>query len=542
MPELLQIDNIGNKGINTDVAPWSLSPDFITSGHNFRIYAGSISASGGYSDWATAPTLFNPGHVMHVGATTGDWWVVLGRDKVYAFDGGASWNDISISTGYAGIGVDDELLWTSCILAQIPVYNNPQSTPQFWSPQDGVSLLQPLIWSGTDTWESKSFTCEVMRSHKNFLIAMDLTEGAEHFPNVVRISTAADINGLPYTWDETDLAGLAVRFQVGGDGGTIIDGLTLRDTFVIYSEKSIDVIRFTGGEFVWQLDELSNTVGLLSRNSIIEVKGTHYFLGDGDIYSNDGTTIQSILYGRIKTQFTQRVNADYYDRSFAVRNDTYKEIWFCVPVDDAVYPNVAYIYNWHDNSWAVRWLPYNTDTTTNPPTVLEGLTYAGYGSQTEPSTTWDTWEGTWDSQKGVWGSRNLSPLDSTIVGVIGETSQLKVLDPRNDVDSPFKAARIERTNFPLVSHRQVTTITRVYPYMEGTGQVTIQFGSQDYADAPVRWKSPIIFNPSEQRKVDLRTTGELHCWRITSVDEGQGGVGNWSMSGMGIEYETDGVR
>ena len=90
MPEFLKIDNIGNSGINTDVAPWSLSPDFITSGRNFRIYSGSINASGGYADWATAPTLFNPGHLIHVGSTSGDWWVILGRDKVYAFDGSAS--------------------------------------------------------------------------------------------------------------------------------------------------------------------------------------------------------------------------------------------------------------------------------------------------------------------------------------------------------------------------------------------------------------------------------------------------------------------
>ena len=131
MSELLKIDSIGNLGLNTDIADWSLPPEFITSGSNFRIYAGSVIASGGYKDWSTATTLFNPGHIQHVGATTGDWWVVLGRDKVYAFDGNAVWNDISSITGYAGLGADDELKWTSCLLAQIPVYNNPQSTPEY---------------------------------------------------------------------------------------------------------------------------------------------------------------------------------------------------------------------------------------------------------------------------------------------------------------------------------------------------------------------------------------------------------------------------
>ncbi len=543
MPELLNVDNIGNKGINTDISPWSLPPDFITSGRNFRIYAGSIYASGGWEDWSTAPTLFNPGHVHHVGSTSGDFWVVLGRDKVYAFNGGDTWNDISSAAGYAGIGENDELKWTSCQLAQIPVYNNPQAHPEFWSPQDGVSLLQPLQWDSVETWDDIGFSCQVMRSHKNFLVAMDIQESATHYPNVVRISTAADINGLPFTWDENDKSGLAVRFQLGGDGGKIIDGLSQRDNFVVYSETSIDVLTFNpNSEFLWERSELSNTVGLLSTNSIIEVKGMHYFLGDGDIYANDGNTIKSILYGRIKTQFTQRVNADFYERSYAVRNDTYKEIWFCVPIDGAEYPNVAYVFNWHDDSWAVRTLPYDTDTTVSPPAVIEGLAYASYGSQSEPTQTWDEWLGTWDAQQGVWGSRKLSPLDSTVVGVVGQTSQLIILDPRTTKDSPFEAAKIERTNFPLLGHREVTTITRVYPYMRGSNKVLIEFGSQDFAGSSVRWKPGIVFDPEVDRKIDIRTTGELHCWRFTSEDIGQTGVGNWSISGMGIEYELDGVR
>ena len=242
MSESISFDSIGNKGLNSDIAPWSLPPEFITSGQNFRIYAGTIRAAGGSADWAIAPTLFNPGHIQAVGATTGDWWVVLGRDKVYAFDGNIGWNDISSTEGYEGLGVDDELKWTSCMLAQIPVYNNPQTGPEAWLAQDGISLLQPLQWDDTDTWKAKGNTCEVMRSHKNFLIAMDITEGSTHYPNVVRVSTAADANGMPYTWDEADKAGLAVRFQLGGDGGRIVDGLSLRDNFVVYSERSIDII------------------------------------------------------------------------------------------------------------------------------------------------------------------------------------------------------------------------------------------------------------------------------------------------------------
>ena len=544
MTETILIENMGIKGVNTDVAPWSLPPEFITTGNNFRIYDGSIYSSGGYKAWSQAPEQFYPGHLHHVGSTSADYWVVLGRDKVYAFDG-QTWLDISSAVGYDSLGEGDEQNWTTCELGQIPVFNNPQTHPEFWSPQSVGQILQPLQFDASNTWADVGLSAQVVRSHKNFLIAMNIQEGVDELHNTIRISTAADINGLPYTWDETDISGLAVKFQLGGDSGQIIDGLSLRDTFVVYSEQGIDILEFVGGQFFWKSKELSSTVGLLSKNSIAEVKGIHYFIGDGDIYSNDGTNLKSILYGRIKKQFTRRVNPDFYYRSFVIRNNTDKEVWFCVPVDEAEYPNIAFIYNWEEGSWSVRNLPYEMDTLNNIP--ITSLTYASYGPQVSPLQTWDNWEGTWDSQTGVWGSRNTTPLDSVIVGCILETFELVFLDEQTGATSDFDPAKIERTGYPLAGHQQVTTITRVYPLMVGTTPVEIQFGSQDYPGSPIRWKTSIPFRPDLDRKIDLRTTGELHCWRITSLQDYDGvytefGVGNWQMSGMLIEYQEDGLR
>ncbi|RKY42322.1 MAG: hypothetical protein DRP85_03285 [Candidatus Makaraimicrobium thalassicum] len=544
MTEVITVDNIGLKGINTDVAAWSLPPEFITRGDNFRIYAGSIFASGGYAEWSTAPELFFPGYLMHTGSLSGDYWVVLGRTKVYSFDG-QTWTDISSVEGYTNLGEDDELLWTGCELANIPIFNNPRSYPEYWNPKSPGQVLQALNFDSGQTWETKAISCEVMRSHKNFLIALGIHEGGIDYPHVVRISTAADINGLPYTWDETDKSGLAVRFQIGGDSGKIIDGKTLRDSFVIYSESGIDMITFVGGEFLWKLTELSSTVGVLSKNSIVEVKGLHYFISDGDILVNNGTTIKSIMHGRIKRSFATRINPARYHTSYSVINNRLKEIWFCVPTDLALYPNRAYIYNWTDDSWSTRKLPYDYDTGTE--VLIDATSFIAYGVQTEPQRPWDSWEGTWTSQLGIWKGNNISPLDYTLAGVMRDSSRIRLMDPVDKADSPYEPAIIERTSFPLEGHRNVTTISRVYPLMVGTTPVEISMGSQDYPGAPVRWKTPVVFLPGKDRKIDVRTTGELHCWRIASINEYKdesidSGVGNWSISGMVIEYSLDGAR
>ena len=522
MPKLLSLSNIGQKGLNSDVTQWELPPEFITDGINFRIFANAIRTAGGYADWSFSPIPFNPGFMMHVGATSSNFWLVAGRDAVYAFDG-VQWHPVTSAAGY-NIAVNGELNWTGCMLGSTPIINNPQTNPEYWRPVSSGQILQPLDFSPGVPWSETGNSFKVLRSHKNFLFALGLQEGVEELPDSYRWSHPADANQLPFTWDETDKTALAGRAALGGDGGHITDGRSLRDAFCIYSEASIDILDSTNDEFVWRRRELSNTVGLLSKHSLIEVKGTHILLSDGDIVINDGNGLKSLVHNRIRRRLTARMNADFYDRSYAVRNSAMKEVWFCVPEDGAEYPNTAYIYNWKDDSWVIRDLP-------------EGIAFSAYGPQTDPSTIWDDWKGTWDTQQGVWGSRKKTPLNDTIVGVRNDNSSLKTMDASEGRDSGDLGTRIERTNFALEGMRQVTTITRVFPHMEGTEPVQIQFGSHDYAGSPVRWKPVVIFNPSIDRKIDVRTTGELHAWRVQSLGEG-----NWSMSGMDIEYALAGER
>ena len=74
--------------------------------------------------------------------------------------------------------------------------------------------------------------------------------------------------------------------------------------------------------------------------------------------------------------------------------------------------------------------------------------------------------------------------------------------------------------------------------MNGPGSVLIQIGSQDTAGSPIRWKRPVRFRPGIDRKVDIRTTGELHCFRFTSENNDA----YWEVSGVDIEYVKAGTR
>jgi len=80
-------------------------------------------------------------------------------------------------------------------------------------------------------------------------------------------------------------------------------------------------------------------------------------------------------------------------------------------------------------------------------------------------------------------------------------------------------------------------LVKLYPHVKGTSPVSIQVGSQLIPDGPINWKPETLFTPGIDRKIDIRTTGLLHSWRVSSV-----GQGTWEFSGMDIEYENSGVR
>ncbi len=523
MTKILSINNIGMKGLNTDLAPWELEPEFLTFGINFRVTGNTVKSTNAFDVWTTAPVDYNAGHVISADVSTGDFWLTPGRSAVWVYDG-TNWSDVSSAEGYAALGVDDELLWTSAMLGDIPIINNAQSFPEYWSPQSTGQIMQRLEFSPGNTWQDVNKSFKIIRSHNNFLFALGLIEGGEEQPNSYRWSHPAALNGLPFTWDENDDSSIASIEQILGDSGAIVDGRSLRDGFCIYSERGVNILDFTGGEFVFRNRELSSTYGLLNRNCIAEVSGVHYFLGDGDILRNDGNAITSIVYNRIRKRINTQLNADFFHRSFVVENKAQKEVWFCVPENTSEYPNTAYIYNYDQDSWSIKSLPDN-------------IAFADYGSIAALDNSWDANTDTWNSSIDTWGRQGITPLNRTVVAVDTTDSSLVIISPLVASGAVDISARIERTDFPLDGLHKVTMLTRIFPGMIGTTDVEIQVGSQQYPGGPVNWKPAQIFNPATDRKLDVRTSGELHAWRVQSV-----GTGHWELSGMTFEYQEAGER
>jgi len=527
--QLLNLPGFAQKGINTDLPAYTLDGDYLTEASNMRIVLGRIFPFGGHSIWDTLPVDFLPGYINYHGTEGLTFWVIPGADSVLAYDGG-TFHDISnlSAGGYSGISDPDG--WSSCKLTNIIVLNHDNHHPEYWPDINGATPLEYLPWDATQNWSEANQSCRVMRSHKQFLFAMDLVVEGVDFVDGIRWSSPADIGGVPASWDHLDVTNVAGLVGLGGDGGRIIDGLSMRDAFIVYRSNGITIFDYVGGQFVWRIRHLSTTQGLISQDAIVEVRGSHYFISNGDIFKNDGNTITSILHNRLRRRFVNGYDIEKRHQSFVIHNKLLAEIWFCITELSFEHPNIAYIYNYEDDSWSLRDLP-------------ELGPYADYGPQIVEPIIWDTTPGTWDNQRETWSAGSSGAILFSVISVSkpsgpGLSGELRFLDKNGTDPTTQYHTSVERIGFPLAGLDNVTTITRVYPHLTGVGTILVEIGSQDHINAPVKWKPGILFEAGVDRKVDVRTTGELHCFRFSSDGPGN----KWELSGMDIEYVMAGKR
>ena len=608
---VLKLNSLGSQNINFDLEPCDLPANTLTYGTNYKLLNGKIRASNMSYTLTTPPANFKAGLIMPVLGESGNFYLLLGQNSpsglqvAWVFDGSA-WHNISQVGAYTGINAGGELLWTGCLLGSIPVVNNIQDYPAYWSPQQNLQKLQPLnfgasftlaitnyigagtttvigtvtstygysigdtltisgatgteqekltgVWTiasvptgttftfvvtttvavGTltttlgaatksgQTWQAHGLSAKVVRSHKNFLFALNLQQSSTVLATSYRWSHPADINGLPYTWDETDLASIAGIASVGGDMGDLVDGLTLRDNFMLYSQRGISVLSFVGGDLIWARAVLSTSYGLLAKNCVVESKGYHYFLSDGDILKTDGNSIVSLLHNQMQTQLVNNIDPINYMNSFAFSNPVTEEIWFCIPQVNHVLPNIAFVINTQDDLVSMRSIP---DTTTS----------INFGPNLQTQILWSNVPGGWNDNAKNWAYDPTSIFSRTIVATNNVNSAIVSLEL--DDTTTTQDTILERLSFPLEGQEVVTTTQSVFPHIVSQVPVLIRLGSQQFVGDAVTWKEPVLFDPNTMRKVDIRTTGKLLSWRISST-----GTLPFTLTGLDIQYVVNGLR
>ena len=297
-------------------------------------------------------------------------------------------------------------------------------------------------------------------------------------------------------------------------------GESLRDSFVIYSEDAINVMDYVGDALGWRRRTVSSSADLVGKEAVVEVKGIQYFISRSDIMMFDGNSMQSLLHNRLRTRLAASINSDTRHRSWAAHNQTFNEIWFAVPEALAEFPTAAIVYNYRDNTLAIRDLE-------------KEIKHGQFGD--EPSDTgnltWDTMTNEWDADRGSWGMAGERPFKGALLGVTG--TQMVDVDPgfSESADDTRTPTVITRQDLPIGGHEANTTITRIYPLVEGTAPLEIRVGSAQRAGGPIRWAGDFrTFTPAWIARLTLGPQAR-HAYEIRSK-----GRAFFDLTGMDIEF------
>ena len=131
------------------------------------------------------------------------------------------------------------------------------------------------------------------------------------------------------------------------------------------------------------------------------------------------------------------------------RNQTYNEIWFAVPEDQAVFPNVAYVYNYRDNTWGLRDLEkaHRHGHFGNQPTTFDYRNWSDYDAVD------------WNKGRASWHLAGDQPFNDTLFAVnegtiynIGPTARRGACEHRAQT-CPSVGTRPIRPSADLPAHR-----------------------------------------------------------------------------------------
>jgi len=535
---LIPLENAGQTGIVQDIQPWQLPINAWSDGNNVRMEHGSVHKCKGYSSvMATCPVA--PYHVVYIKDAAGNkYWIACGLTAVHVYDvGGAAWYDITRSSGaYTATATEG---WSSSVIGGVLILNNFKDAPQFWaiSPTTGLpgtaTLLADLTnWTSTDR-------CKSMRAFRSFLVALnmeDKSSGTLRESRVVKWSTEAAIQTVPASWNENDATVDAGEYELADTKGDILDGLPLRDTFMIYKEDAVYSMTYVGTPFIFSFRQLSPSVGILSKNCVAEFDGGHFLFGNGDLYLNDGQKITSLLPHKMRDHVFSILDGDHLEKSFVVADYGRTEMLACFVSADSTSDQCdkALIWNWVNNTFSIRGLPE--------------LAHIGYGSVKNEAayTTWSALGAltpTWSTATGAWAT-SWENVENVLLFASPIDTKLYRDGVGNKEDTTNMTAFIERTGLTFTAQNNpdqstVKRIKAIWPKMTITNSDTVDFyiGTQMSTEEGVAWKGPFTFNPDTQSKVSLRASGKYYGVKIeTNTDT------DWRLEGLEFELEDAGRR
>jgi len=512
---------MGGTGIISDIPPYDLPPNALSAGVNVRFENGKITRAPVFKEvHEYTDDDFTPVFAFSIPPISN------GAEDIVAInqDGsqilsviGQTVLDYTPLVPYTLGSVDDT--YTHTFLGNVAYFNRKTSVPFQKRPSD-------LTFAPLENWDD-DWRCGALRSYKDFLIALNVRKGAVEYPSMVKWSDLSSFGGPPPSWDVASTTNSAGENILNEMREPLVDGLSLRDSFILYGSTEVWIMDYIGGNFLFRFRKLFKESGVISANCAVEIEGLHYVFGKNDIWLHDGTTKKSIIHGTNRDYVFKNLVGLHANRCFVSHDPKLNEIHFNYPSSDPLVAfedpttgcNRSAVYNYKRDTWTFYDMPNVTAF------CLAGIA-SGSTYETDPTLLYpdasDDYLPTDDEkeQHCMFVSRIDDGMGLTKNRILGLDLATRGKLDRDVSSEALKEAFAERTfmdldesGAPIVSYK---ALHEIYPQLELEGDALpeFQFAASHFSKGSLTWSTRQTFDPAVDYKLDVREAGRYLAWRL----------------------------
>lgn len=500
----------------------SIEPDYVdqqapenvfNDGANVRYNNNIIERVSGYTP--IFGTLLNtPIYVMGIREFNEFKWLYASTSNIGVVNSSSTHFSL---TPVAGVIATKQDNWSGGVMNSLVFMCSPLTDPIYWDGNTSNKMLTLPNWPS-------STKAKCIRAYKNFLVAMAIDNASGFYGNMIKWSASADSGDIPQSWDETDATLDAGEATLSTTSGNIIDCLPLQDNNVIYKDDSTHLMKYIGGQFIFAFTDLFVTSGIMGRDCVVEINGTHIVLTKDDVIRHDGHTFKSIVTNRIRDFIFESINTAYASNSYLAHNRKRNEIWICIPIGDGDTPQLAIIWNYKLDKFGIR----------NLPSAGVSFIASGLVDITTDTLTWNTDIESWVEDPTIWNEQYINDISNDLVFPL--STKLMQLDiTENDETNPI-SAYVEKRSIKLSNESEIALVVRLIPNLEGvTGNtLRIRVGGQINITDPILWDTERDFIIGTDIVHDCLVKGRYISIKISSI-----GGGVWKLFSVGLEFNSN---
>jgi len=572
----LPLRGLGSTGVVPDVSPYDLPPSGYSRADNVLFEDGKVKRGYVLRTFHNFNTEYTcTASVSHQDATGLDNFFIcnLGYDCLrWNNDQFVSVNNSTYHTVTTPAAPETPM--NGAVLGSVVYFNKAGSVPIYKLSSDTFFReLYPKAGSPagvTSTWGDggTTWTCATLRPFGDYMIAMNMTEGAGAFPSRVRFSDPVTSGQPALNWDASDTTNSAGFVDLAQLEGGIVDGLSLRNQFIIYSHHEAWLMELVGGQFIFNFRRLFADEGVLGINCVAEVGDYHYVFGRDDIYRHNGTQKESISDGRVRDFIFNNMAGNFKHASFVFHDPRFSKILFCYKSVDSntawsesTHCNKAAVYDYVNNTWSFMDLPNVVSAASFVSTsnltyeTVAGLSYENVGG-TYDATITGKQDGTvfFNSLTHIEtpADANAYPAASADVYYDRTHNSALALDTilsASSVISPLETKMnalpiLERTGIDLdeagLETRRYKSLSALYPQMISSTNSTVNFsvGAADLPNNAPNYTTTYPFNPDTEYHLNTRASGRYLSYKLETSNVST----DFELTGIDAEFLTTGKR